>query len=152
MLISKWSACQFWITVPSTPLISCNTKLTCETTIFFFTGPLGGGGALVVRLLATKGNTNRINGRASIAWTEFEYAVSLFERFKLSRLHPICGRTRDRTSELKAVPLQGWCGPEGSRKLRFPDYMTMAQDDGKVVSLTHRPPLPPGNAPGTRFC
>jgi hypothetical protein len=25
----------------------------------------------------------------------------------------------------------------------FPDYMTTAQDGGKVVSLTHRPPLPP---------
>jgi len=51
----------------------------------------------------------------------------------------------------KAVPLQAWSGPEGSRKLRFPDFMTTAQDDGKVVSLTHRPPLPPGNAPGSRF-
>ena len=29
--------------------------------------------------------------------------------------------------------------------------MTTAQDGGKVVSLTHRPPLPPGNAPGTHF-
>ena len=44
----------------------------------------------------------------------------------------------------KAVPLQAWSGPEGSRKLRFPDYMTTAQDGGKVVSLTHWPPLPPG--------
>jgi hypothetical protein len=52
----------------------------------------------------------------------------------------------------KAVPLQAWSGPEGSRKLRFPDYMTTAQDGGKVVSPTHRPPLPPGNAPGTHFC
>jgi hypothetical protein len=52
----------------------------------------------------------------------------------------------------KAVPLQAWSGPEGSRKLRFPDYMTTAQDGGKIVSLTHRPPLPPGNAPGTHFC
>jgi hypothetical protein len=43
----------------------------------------------------------------------------------------------------KAVPLQAWSGPEGSRKLRFPDYMTTAQNDGRVVSLTHRPPLPP---------
>jgi len=43
-------------------------------------------------------------------------------------------------------------GPEGSRKLRFPDYMTTAQDGDKVVSLMHRPPLPPGNAPGTHFC
>jgi len=30
--------------------------------------------------------------------------------------------------------------------------MTTAQDGGKVVSLTHRPPLPPGNTPGTHFC
>jgi hypothetical protein len=44
----------------------------------------------------------------------------------------------------KAVPLQAWSGPEGSRKLRFPDFMTMAQDGGKVVSLKHRLPLPPG--------
>ena len=27
----------------------------------------------------------------------------------------------------KAVPLQTWTGPEGSRKLRFPDYVTMAR-------------------------
>ena len=52
----------------------------------------------------------------------------------------------------KAVPLKAWSGPEGSRKLRFPDFMTTAQDGGKVVSLTHRPPLPPGNIPGTHFC
>jgi hypothetical protein len=52
----------------------------------------------------------------------------------------------------KAVPLQAWSGPEGSRKLRFTDFMTTAQDGGKVVSLTHRPPLPPGNTPGTHFC
>jgi len=52
----------------------------------------------------------------------------------------------------KAVPLQAWSGPEGSRKLRFPDFMKMAQDGGKVVSLTHRPPLTPGNTPGTHFC
>ena len=52
----------------------------------------------------------------------------------------------------KAVPLQAWKGPEGSRKLRLTDFMTTAQDGGKVVSLTHRPPLSPGNAPGTHFC
>ena len=38
----------------------------------------------------------------------------------------------------KSVPLQAWSGPEGSRKLRFPDFMTTAQDGGEVVSLTHR--------------
>jgi len=52
----------------------------------------------------------------------------------------------------KAVPLQAWSGPEGSRKLRFPDFMTAVQDGSKFVSLTHRPPLPPGNAPGSNFC
>jgi len=43
----------------------------------------------------------------------------------------------------KAVPLQAWSGPEDSRKLNFPDFTTTAQDDGKFVSLTHRPHLPP---------
>jgi hypothetical protein len=38
----------------------------------------------------------------------------------------------------KTVPLQFWGGGEGSRTLRFPDFMTTAQDVGKVVSLTHR--------------
>jgi hypothetical protein len=53
--------------------------------------------------------------------------------------------------EGKAVPLQAWSGPEGSRNLRFPYFLTTAQDDGKVVSPTHRPNLPPGNTPGTHF-
>jgi len=52
----------------------------------------------------------------------------------------------------KAVPLKAWSGPGGSRKLRFPDFVTTPQDGGMVVSLTHRPPLPPGNAPGTHLC
>ena len=52
----------------------------------------------------------------------------------------------------KAVPFQAWSGPEGSWKLRFPDFMTTAQGGGEVVSHTHRPHLPPGNPPGTHFC
>ena len=43
----------------------------------------------------------------------------------------------------KSVPLQDRSGPEGSRILRFTDYVTTAQDDGKVVSFTYRPLLPP---------
>ena len=54
--------------------------------------------------------------------------------------------------KIKPVPLQAWNGPEGSRKLRFQDFMTTAQEGGKVVSLTHRPNLPPGNSPGTHLC
>jgi len=57
-----------------------------------------------------------------------------------------------KTKKGKAVPLQAWSGPEGSRRLRFADCMTTAQDGFKVVSLTHRPPLPPVNVPGTNFC
>jgi len=35
----------------------------------------------------------------------------------------------------KAVPLQAWMGPEGSRKLRLPDVVTTAQDDGRLSAL-----------------
>jgi hypothetical protein len=42
--------------------------------------------------------------------------------------------------------------PRGFRKLRFPDFLTVAQDGDKVVSLTHRPHLPAENTPGTHFC
>jgi len=35
----------------------------------------------------------------------------------------------------KAVPLQAWTGPEGSRKLRFPDFVTTAQDGGRLSAL-----------------
>jgi hypothetical protein len=51
----------------------------------------------------------------------------------------------------KAVPLQAWSGPEGSRKLRFPDFLITAQDGGKIVSLTHQLHLPPGSSPGIHF-
>jgi len=47
----------------------------------------------------------------------------------------------------KAIPLQAWTGPEGSQISR-----QSAHEGGKVVSPTHRPPLPPGNIPGTHFC
>jgi hypothetical protein len=51
---------------------------------------------------------------------------------------------RDLVSKGKAVPLKAWSGPEGST--------TTTQDGGKIVSLTHRPPLAPGNTAGTHFC
>jgi len=34
----------------------------------------------------------------------------------------------------KAVPLKAWTGPEGSRKLRIPDFVT-AQDGGRLSAL-----------------
>ena len=36
-------------------------------------------------------------------------------------------------------------------EVKVPNFMTTAQDGGKVVSLMHRPPLPTGNTPGTHF-
>ena len=59
----------------------------------------------------------------------------------------LIGRLYSQKMFRKAVPLQTWSGPEGSRKLTFADFVATAQDGGQVVSLTHRPPLPPGNAP-----
>jgi len=35
----------------------------------------------------------------------------------------------------KAVPLQAWSGPEDSKKLRFPDFVTTAQNAGRVSAL-----------------
>ena len=47
----------------------------------------------------------------------------------------------------KVNPLQAWKGLEGSQISR-----QSAHEGGKVVSPTHRPPLPSGNIPGTYFC
>jgi len=33
------------------------------------------------------------------------------------------------------VPLQAWTGPEGSRKLRFLDFVTTAQDGGRLSAV-----------------
>jgi hypothetical protein len=38
-------------------------------------------------------------------------------------------------SKGKAVPLQARTGPEGSRKLRFPDFVTTTQDGGRLSAL-----------------
>ena len=35
----------------------------------------------------------------------------------------------------KAISLQAWSGPEGSKKLRFPDFMTTAQNVGRLSAL-----------------
>ena len=85
--------------------------------------------------------TSEMGGRRTPTWPR---RVSISALYYLSNLN--C------KGKGKSVPLQAWTGPEVSRKLRFPDFVTTAHDGGKVVSLTHRPPLPPGNTPGTHFC
>ena len=42
----------------------------------------------------------------------------------------------------KANPLQVWRGPEGSSKLRIPEFL----------NNRHRPPVPPENIPSIHFC
>ena len=39
----------------------------------------------------------------------------------------------------KSVPLQAWSGPEGSRKLRFPDFMTTAQGSVTYIKVKSVP-------------
>ena len=49
----------------------------------------------------------------------------------------------------KPIHVNTWKDPEYSRKLRF---LISAQEGGRIVSLTHRPHLPPRSIPGTHFC
>ena len=48
-----------------------------------------------------------------------------------------------RSVESKAIPITGLCGPEGSGWLRL-QIRHSAHEGGKVITLMHRPPLPPG--------
>ena len=52
----------------------------------------------------------------------------------------------------KAVLLQAWIDPEGSRKLRLPDFVTTEQDGSRLSALCTGRILPPGNTPATHFC
>jgi len=58
----------------------------------------------------------------------------------------------ERKGKGKTVPLQARRGPLGSRKLRFPDFMTMAQDGGKFGQPYAPGAFYPPNALGTHFC
>jgi len=75
--------------------------------------------------------------------------IQCFMHFSISTMRMKVGLVKGKG---KVVLLLAWSGPEGSRKLRFPDFMITVQDGGKFVSLTHRRPLLSGNAPCTRFC
>jgi len=54
-------------------------------------------------------------------------------------------------SKGKAVPLQACSDSEDSMKLRFPDFMTTAQNGGKVCQPYAPAAFTPGNATGTPF-
>jgi hypothetical protein len=82
------------------------------------------------------------------------HPIDLLKTLRNYRPHSeLCGMAKHTlVKRVKQSSLQAWSNPEDSRKLRFPDFMTTAQDGGKVISLTQRPPLPPGNTRGTHFC
>jgi hypothetical protein len=53
--------------------------------------------------------------------------------------------------EIKAIPLQAWTSPSGSRSLSLRISSKSARECGRVVRPMHRPLLFPGNIPGTCF-
>jgi hypothetical protein len=61
------------------------------------------------------------------------YHLLLF--IKISEINIIKSKGKDKT-----ISLQAWTSPEGSRRLRLPDFKT-AHEGGKVFSPTHRPLL-----------
>jgi hypothetical protein len=53
---------------------------------------------------------------------------------------------------MEAILLEAWTSLRVPGGLDSQILKQSAQEGGKVVSLTHRPPLSPGNIPGTHFC
>jgi hypothetical protein len=52
----------------------------------------------------------------------------------LARRRPF--KSEGSTKKKKGVLLQAWTDPEGYRKLRFPDFVTTAQDGGRLSALS----------------
>ena len=55
-------------------------------------------------------------------------------------------------SRRKSSPIIGLDRPRGFQEVKAPRFRDNSTGWWQVVSLTHRPPLTPGNTPGTHFC
>jgi hypothetical protein len=71
-----------------------------------------------------------------------QYFVTLIFIIKPTNAHII--------SKGKAIPLQAWTDPEGSRRLRLPDFKTI--EVARLSALRTGLLYPPGNIHGTHFC
>jgi len=58
----------------------------------------------------------------------------------------------DTISEVKAISLQAWTGPEGSRRLRLPDFKARHMRMISLSALSTGRLYTPRNIPGTHFC
>jgi len=58
---------------------------------------------------------------ASYEITKFAYSIERFNEETISYTHV----TQHTNVYGKAIPLQAWAGPEGSRRLRLPDFKTI---------------------------
>jgi hypothetical protein len=58
--------------------------------------------------------------------------------------NPSAGAASGGEKKGKAIPVTGRAGPQGCETSRLPHFLdNRLTDDGKVVSLTHRPPFTP---------
>jgi len=75
--------------------------------------------------------------------------------FEVTKISCVCRDSNRGPSSLwrQSNPITGLDRPLGFQEVEVPRISRQsAHEDGKVVSPTHRPPLPPGDIPGTRFC
>jgi len=66
-------------------------------------------------------------------WKIINQAMEQKIRWSVNNLRLFIGSRKKNKG--KAVPLQAWTGPEGSRKLRLPDFVTTTQDGDRLSAL-----------------
>ena len=121
----------FWCNSPQWAKASSFTRFIDHTRRTTVRTPLDEGSARRRDLYLIAHNTQ--NRQTSMPPVEFEPIVSVGERpqtYALDRAAAGTDISLGLKAEGKAVPLQARRGSQGSRKLRFPDFVTTAQDGG----------------------